>query len=307
MKSILEQDFNELYAQVEERVKCIKPVKQIDTYTKTLMWTALNEIVTDVFGGSRFMWMITTNDGDFTVMFFDKCKIIPTRNITVDHTNILKWPTEAELLNMSYDKLCEFKRLCRDNGVTQVEICQRYGKCDSWFSMVVHSRKHGSTSRDSDAYKTKVSKNRTSSWTDEELDNHLLGYELAKRQIPISRNVLTQLLGDEKTAVRVALSSAVEDTNCRAWLSRRDERYSIVLDKVLQYIELAIITVNTVPNAFNRQRAIKLSATTSTERRKQLIDIFENMKYVMEIEKRNLTINNNLKHIKEATNDRMDK
>lgn len=307
MKSILEQDFNELYAQVEERVKCIKPVKQMDTFTKALMWTSLNEILMDVFGGSRFMWMITTNDGDFTVMFFDKCKIIPTRNITVNHTNILKWPTEAELVNMSYDDLCEFKRLCRDNGITQVEICRRYSKSDSWFSMIVCSRKHGSTSRDSDAYKTKVSENRTSSWTDEELDNHLFGYELAKRQIPISRNILTQMLGDEKTAVRAALSSNAEATNCRAWLSRRDERYSIVLDKVLQYIELAIITVNTVPNAFNRQRAIKLSATTSTERRKQLIDRFENMKYAMEIEKRNLTINNNLKHIKEATNDRMDK
>lgn len=150
MKAILEQNFDELYAQVEERVKCIQPVKQMDTYTKILMWTSLNEILIDIFGGSRFMWMIDPSDTEFVVSFVDQCRLKETKQLHVQHTTAFVWPEKQEILHMSLHELKSFIKLCSDNGYTLKDISCRYSKATSasWFSTLLANRRNGSLPQD---------------------------------------------------------------------------------------------------------------------------------------------------------------
>lgn len=142
--SILEQNFDELYAQVEERVKCIKPVKQIDTFTKILMWTSLNEILMDVFGGSRFMWYIADKDlTTFEISFVDIHRVLGTHPLTVPYVFKFEFPQCYVVERMSYEELLEFRKQYEACGYGTSDVCSMYNKPTNWFSSLLGRRKIG--------------------------------------------------------------------------------------------------------------------------------------------------------------------
>ena len=144
MKSILEQNFDELYAQLEERVKCIKPIKQVDTYMKMLVWTTLNEILTNIFGGTRFMWMISSDaDGVFDISFVDKYRMVETKPLRVYYANVFVFPTKDELLNMTFEELEKFDKKAKTFKINRNMIGRYYGH-DHWFHSLWFARSRGS-------------------------------------------------------------------------------------------------------------------------------------------------------------------
>ncbi|MBR1988428.1 MAG: hypothetical protein IKA36_05265 [Clostridia bacterium] len=194
MKSILEQSFSELYAQVEERVKCIKPVKQIDTFTKTLMWTSINEILMDVFGGSRFMWMILDDRESFSVQFVDRYRTVLCKEIVVPYVipiERFEWPESVDCLrHMSYEELQRFSDNCNERGITNVDIGRHYGQFSTWFNTMLRRRKRGSLSREK--WRTTCDE-KIRAWDAKKITCFKLAYLLKKHDIPICKYVFMKI------------------------------------------------------------------------------------------------------------------
>ena len=194
MKSILEQNFDELYAQVEERVKCIKPVKQIDTYTKILMWTTLNEILMDVFGGSRFMWMILDDRESFDVQFVDRYRIVLCEKIVVPYVTPIErfeWPESIDCVRqMSYEEMQRFSDNCNERGITNIDISRYYGQSSGWFNTLLHKRKRGVLTREKWRM-TCDEKIRT--WDAKKITCFKLAYLLKKHGIPVCKYVFMKI------------------------------------------------------------------------------------------------------------------
>ena len=110
MKTILEQTFDEMYNLVKERaLKCIQPVDMyIDTFVKFMMFESLNQILQEVFGGSRFMYLIKVTDIAFVVSFLDRYKIDQTRDLVISFVDTFEVPDKETLMHMSYDELRAF-------------------------------------------------------------------------------------------------------------------------------------------------------------------------------------------------------
>lgn len=161
MKAILEQDFNELYAQVEERVKCIKPVKQIDTFTKALMWTSLNEILTDVFGESRFMWMISTSYDSFNVTFVDRYSIANTKSLNVKIVDGFVFPSIRALVDMEPNELKSFINNAHAQGFSDSDIDCWYGKNDGFIRSLIYHRSKGKRSNNKGGTDKRISSMRS--------------------------------------------------------------------------------------------------------------------------------------------------
>lgn len=297
MKAILEQDFDELYAQVEERVKCIKPVKQIDTYTKTLMWTSLNEIVTDVFGNSRFIWMIETGDSSFVIQLFDKYKIIPTRYLVVQYLQLFNWPTQDELLNMSADELIAFKQLCASEQIPQRDISRHYDMSDSWFNTLIKNRSLGVTSRGSEEFHKKISRStmirHAKQLTDADTDILLLHKRLIMSSIPVSLYVLASVFNTTESKVHCLLGG--RNTTSRMYINNLWEtldpsKHAEIIDTVVEkYISTSIEYLATEGRAFKSQVVVKLGTGLSHEDRvKRLTMYLEDKKQELLLEKRNI-------------------
>lgn len=299
MKSILEQDFDELYAQVEARVKCIKPVKQIDTFTKALMWTSLNEILMDVFGGSRFMWLIEIFDNKFVVKFADRYRSADVQSLTVPYMTEFVWPSEHELRNMTYTELEMFRRQCSDINLTMVDISRRYRRNDTWFKGMMKLRQQNAAPAGTDMAKLRHSRGQTASWSDDELNDHLLVYELFKRTIPISENVLGQMIPDPKRVRGLRPSCTRKST--KSWTNCSGERMLIVLNKILQYINLALKSLHNNDRVFVGQRCVDTSGYSKKNRKKILIEYLENKKVSIETEITQTTLS--IKPTKEVEND----
>lgn len=297
MKSILEQDFNELYAQVEERVKCIKPVKQIDTYTKTLMWTSLNEIVTDVFGNSRFIWMIETGDSSFVIQLFDKYKIIPTRYLVVQYLQLFNWPTRDEMLNMSVDELIAFKQLCESEQITQSDISRHYGMSVTWFNTLIKNRSSGVASRGSEEFHKKTSRStmmrHAKCLTDTDTDILLLHKRLIMSSIPVSLYVLSSVFNTTESKVHCLLGgrpNTVRKYIDVLWATLDHHKHAEIIDTVVEkYISTSIEYLATEGRAFMSQGVVKLGTGLShADRVKQLTVYLEDKKQELLLEKRNL-------------------
>ena len=300
MKSILEQNFDELYAQVEERVKCIKPVKQIDIYTKTLMWTSLNEILTDVFGGSRFMWMIESTDISFVVKFVDIYRVMLTNQLIVPYTIEIIWPSETELMSMSAEDLKKFKEYCSENELTYDKIGRHYQRNENWFSSLLHSRLRAKRSPiNSTEFRDKLCCNTVNRWSDDELDNHLLMLQLKERSIPISKHIIASFVGERNASTYAATAKMASETVCRVLGTRYEKRQVYVLDKLIQYIERSIEYIHTTNHAFKRQTIVKLP--NNEDKQKLLIQFFEDKKISIEIERRNIVKHCDLKMYSEST------
>ena len=143
-KTILEQNFDELYAQLGERVKCIKPVRQIDTYRKMLMWMSINEILIDVFGGSRFMWYIADKDlTTFEISFVDIHRVLGTHSLTVPYVFKFEFPQSYIVERMSYEELLEFRKQYEACGYSNKDVCTLYNKPINWISSLLGRRKSG--------------------------------------------------------------------------------------------------------------------------------------------------------------------
>ena len=298
MKAILEQNFDELYAQVEERVKCIKPVKQIDTYTKTLMWTSLNEIVTDVFGGSRFMWLIEVANNKFVVKFADRYRSADVQSLTVPYMTEFVWPSEHELKNMTYTELEMFRRQCADINLTMFDISKHYHYNNTWFRRILKSRQQNAAPAGTDMAKLRHSLGQTASWSDDELNDHLLVYELFKRTIPISENILGKMISDPKRVRGLRPSCTRKST--KSWTNCSDERMLIVLNRILQYIDLALKSLHNNERVFIGQRHVDTSGS-SKNRKTILIEYFEDKKVSIETEITQISLS--IKPTKEVEND----
>ena len=278
MKSILEQEFNELYAQVEERVKCIKPVKQIDTFTKTMMWTSLNEIVTDVFGGSRFMWMIVDKDASFNVVFVDKYRTKTTRELSVEYASVLKWPTEAELFNMSVDALDLFKVRCVADGLTLREISAHYNKSEQWFSALFIRRTKKNQLPKAAAYLLTGEKRRKT--CAQKLPENIATIYcfldlLRDRSIPVSEPMLAWTF-DYECATDMGNIRTNYYSNIGRWADFVSiERYR-VFNYVLKYIDIALNELRTSKRTFSSQKCVPTKGMTSEERIKTLTNYMEN-------------------------------
>lgn len=297
MKAILEQNFDELYAQVEERVKCIKPVKQIDTYTKTLIWTSLHEIVTDVFGNSRFIWMIETGDSSFVIQLFDKYKIIPTRYLVVQYLQLFNWPTRDEILNMSADGLIAFKQLCESEQITQSDVSRHYGMSVTWFNTLIKNRSNGVASRGSEEFHKKQSKilmmHRAKRLTDTDIDLLLLHKKLVVSSIPVSRHVLASVFNTTEYKVRCLFCGRPKNSRMYIdylWETLDPYKHAEIIDTIVEkYISTSIKYMAAGGHAFKTQSVVKLGTGIShADRVKQLTMYLEDKKEALLLEKRNL-------------------
>lgn len=207
MRTILEQNFDELYAQVEERVKCIKPVKHLDTFSKVLMWTSLNDIIIDVFGESRFMWMIDSSDTEFAVTFIDRYRLKETKQLHVRHSTVFVWPEKQEILNMSLHELESFAKLCNDNGYTRQDITCRYSKSlnSTWFHTLLANRRNGSLPQD-EYVKTKLIKrirkaqmDKLELWSPSKIILFKTVYVLKEFKCPLIKDVLRSIIHDDES------------------------------------------------------------------------------------------------------------
>ena len=212
MKSILEQNFDELYAQLEERVKCIKPVKQIDTFTKTLMWTTLNEILMDVFGNSRFMWMILDDRESFSVQFVDKYRTILCKKIDVLYvtpTKRFEWPESTDCIRkMSCEEIQQFADNCNERGITHADISRHYGLSPGWFNVVLSKRKRGSLSVEDlrTIYDGKIR-----AWDAKKITCFKLAYLLKKHDIPICKYIFMHTVDcDYRVFARTCAAASTE-------------------------------------------------------------------------------------------------
>ena len=278
MKSIFEQNFDELYAQVEERVKCIEPVKQIDTFTKTLMWTTLNEILMDVFGESRFMWMIVDKDGSFNVWFVDKYRTKSTKELSVEYASILKWPTETELFNMSIDALNLFTARCVADGLTHGDIAAHYNKSKPWFSSLIDRRTKKKQLPRAVAY-TLTGEKRRKMCAQKLPENTATIYcvldLLRDRNIPVSDSILAWTFGYE-CANDMGHVRTNHHNNSGRWAELVNiERYR-VFNYVLKYIDIALNELRTSKRTFSSQKCVLTKGMTSEERIKTLTNYMEN-------------------------------
>lgn len=290
MKSILEQNFNELYTKVKERVKCIDPIKQIDMFTKMMMWTSLNEILMDVFGNTRFMWMIDTTDSTFVVKFIDKYKIEQTKELNVPYAIKFVWPTEHELLHMSFQQLEQFYKKCSEYNIHHTDINNHYGYSHGWFDAIKGRRKNNAAPRSSDVNKRLISVIKSSKWKDNELDAHLLLVALKNFNIPFSIRVVETIFTNISVKALEATFYRLNSDIHMAWKDRYEERYGVILDKLLQYITSAIEYIHNTKGAFKNLRNLNIN-TTGKDKKEVLIQFFEDKKIAIEIAKRDFLVN----------------
>lgn len=247
MKSILEQDFDELYAQVEERVKCIQPVKQMDTFTKTLMWTSLNEILTDVFGGSRFMWMIGSTDTEFVVTFVDRYRLKETKKLYVKHTTVFVWPEKQTVRNMTIDELTSFTKLCNDYGINQTDISHHYSEGKTWFNGLLVKRKKGvcpideyTFERRSEDMRTALG-TRTAKWSTSKIKLFKIMYVLNEFKLPIPVTLIQEVFGSEvdKSQIHSLYASFGKQRGHLCATEQYINKYTVieVYDDVIKYID----------------------------------------------------------------------
>lgn len=260
MKALLEQDFDELYAQVEARVKCIKPVKQIDTYTKILMWTSLNEILMDVFGGSRFMWMIDIDETTFTICFVDKCCIVNCKSLQIPYRETFVWPTETELKHMTFEQLNEFNKRVTDAKMTRTDISKHYNHATHWFRNLRQCRARGMFPMDMIPTDKTSAASVVNTWSPQRIEKFRFVYLLHQLDLPKSASIMSSVL-----KCNLVSSNPHDDV---ALIKRK----SVAIDKFITpstmvdmrelldtYIDILIHTLDEIRDGKSNKHTISLS------------------------------------------------
>ena len=137
MRAILEQDFNELYAQTKERIEaCVKPVEQMTTFTFFVMWNTINQILIDVFNNTRFMWVIcgSETDNELKIRFLDQFKTVSTNEMVVEIRKEFKLIGFDEFYKMTRAEAYQYLELCRSHGYSAAYLSRYFGKTTSYVS-----------------------------------------------------------------------------------------------------------------------------------------------------------------------------
>ena len=137
MKAILEQNFDELYAQAKERIEtCVKPMEQMTTFAFFMMWNTINQILFDVFHETRFMWNIvgTETDNELKIRFQDQLKEVATNDLSVLIRNEFKLISFEEFRRMTHKEMCKYVDLCRSRGYSSRDLARHFGKTKSYVS-----------------------------------------------------------------------------------------------------------------------------------------------------------------------------
>jgi hypothetical protein len=184
---------------------------------------------------------------------------------------------------MTYSELEIFRRQCSDINLTMVDISKHYHHDATWFRGIRNSRCQNVAPAGTDIAKSRHSRGRVVSWSDDDLNDHLLVYELFKRSIPISEIILGQMISDPNRVRR--LRTVCTHDSVKSWTNCCDERMLIVLSKVLQYIDLALKSLYSNQRAFTGQRCVNVSGSAKN-RKKILIEYFESKKVSIETEKK---------------------
>lgn len=208
MKSILEQNFDELYAQITERVKCIQPVVQLDTFTKFMMFETLNQILYEVFGASRFMYMIRITDTTFVVSFLDRYKSQTTNNLIVPFKNEFMIPDKETILNMSLEELTEFFTQLKKNGLSFADIANQLSVSKKWFYSLMKDRRRGRMPRQSAKFREHIADitrrrhiSRISSMSEHFKTSFAVALRLNEQHIPVVPILFKHLTLNERQAV----------------------------------------------------------------------------------------------------------
>lgn len=148
MRTILEQKFDELYAQADARASCIKSVtSNVDSYTKHMMFESLNQILMEVFGGSRFMYLIKVTDIAFVVTFVDRYKSMQTKSLILQFAKTFTIPDKQTILEMSESELKCFINECKQNGYSPEDVALELGMSKGWLYGLYSHRVRGGKPR----------------------------------------------------------------------------------------------------------------------------------------------------------------
>ena len=137
MKAILEQNFDELYAQAKVRIEaCVVPVEQMTAFTFFVMWNTINQILIDVFSNTRFMWNIcgSETDNELKIRFLDQFKTVSTNEIVVTIRNEFKLISFDEFYKMSRAEANQYLKLCRSHGYSSADLSRYFGKNETYIA-----------------------------------------------------------------------------------------------------------------------------------------------------------------------------
>lgn len=251
MQNVIRQNFDELYAQVEERVKCVQPVKQADIHTKTSLWITINRILIDVLHDSQFVWVVDFDETMINIRFFDEShNSICTQVMTVPYVVQFQWPSIEDVMCMSATQLHTFQKQCFKHGIRVLDISEHYGHTKGWFTHLKNNRNKGMlpiAMFDGGVYLRKRVNDRLDNWDHSRILGFQFVYLLHQNNVPIASKLVSSTLGINVSKIDVDCFTKQIRTGSEAINKFITESILIDLnDLLIKYIDELIITLGDI-------------------------------------------------------------